>query len=660
MATASSTVGSLRAAASRERKRTRELEAWLGSLRVENGIRLVSHPVHFGGNESGEQGYAAQFVQDAALEARIGQAIASVLAIGDTTAPALELGAGTGIFSRPLVMSTAFPQYFITDTSPEFLRGTRTSIDQLGLGKQVQYVVLSGDELGRWPERTVSLVALRYTLHHVLDWERFIHVAARLLVPGGVLMFEEPCADGFVLQAAMADVMLHSPVLRRKMPGSVRRDLEFMVATTLYYARTDVDKSTAEDKHVFPVFRLLDVCREAQLVPQLYPNQGFDGGLNAASNGCGTFAAEFRHNLAVNFGFRADTLEFFDRHIDAACRDIDPIDPRGGGPIVKAVVVARKPRLDAPLLRAGTIALRAISRRIAQASPAEHSDRPAEPRPALQEGFQLTLEYPPSAAPGPRWGHGRAAHQKLRDVFESYEHVYVAQLELIAGFAGELRAIERSDPDPRQPSWINGFLPGLDCAALYTFLRSRAPRRYLEVGAGTSTKFAARARRDGRLDTVIISIDPPPRAEVDALCDVVIRQPFETASVEIFRELQSGDMVFFDGSHRTFTNSDVTVFFLDVLPSLPTGTLVGIHDVFLPDDYPPQWNDRYYSEQYLLAAYLLAGCAWLDPILAAWYVSARPDLGGRLQSLWEDPRLEGVQRHGCALWMQIGARANGM
>ena len=68
------------------------------------------------------------------------------------------------------------------------------------------------------------------------------------------------------------------------------------------------------------------------------------------------------------------------------------------------------------------------------------------------------------------------------------------------------------------------------------------------------------------------------------------------------------------------------MFFLEVLPTLPAGTLVGIHDIYLPDDYPPQWNDRYYSEQYLLAAYLLAGCRWLEPALAAWYVSSHPEL----------------------------------
>ena len=39
---------------------------------------------------------------------------------------------------------------------------------------------------------------------------------------------------------------------------------------------------------------------------------------------------------------------------------------------------------------------------------------------------------------------------------------------------------------------------------------------------------------------------------------------------------------FTTGSHRVFQNSDVTAFFLDVLPRLKPGILVHIHDIFCP------------------------------------------------------------------------------
>jgi hypothetical protein len=164
----------------------------------------------------------------------------------------------------------------------------------------------------------------------------------------------------------------------------------------------------------------------------------------------------------------------------------------------------------------------------------------------------------------------------------------------------------------------------------------------------------ARARSDGGLDTRITSIDPFPRAEVDALCDEVIRRPFETADLSVLSGLEPNDIVFFDGSHRSFMNSDATVFFLEVLPALPPGIVVGIHDILLPWDYPPEWGPRYYSEQYLLAAGLIAEDPKLLPILPCHYIATTPELDASLAPLWEDRRLQAVDRRGFAFWLVTG------
>ena len=47
-------------------------------------------------------------------------------------------------------------------------------------------------------------------------------------------------------------------------------------------------------------------------------------------------------------------------------------------------------------------------------------------------------------------------------------------------------------------------------------------------------------------------------------------------------------------------------FFLEVLPELPKGVLVQVHDIKLPFDYPAKLRERWYSEQYMLAMYLLS------------------------------------------------------
>lgn len=97
-------------------------------------------------------------------------------------------------------------------------------------------------------------------------------------------------------------------------------------------------------------------------------------------------------------------------------------------------------------------------------------------------------------------------------------------------------------------------------------------------------------------------------------------------------------------------NSDVTVFFLDILPRLPAGILVGIHDIFLPYDYPPQWGERFYSEQYLLAAYLLAEGSHIEIELPCCFVSSKPELKALLAPLYRHPRLVGMQPSGSLFW----------
>ena len=91
------------------------------------------------------------------------------------------------------------------------------------------------------------------------------------------------------------------------------------------------------------------------------------------------------------------------------------------------------------------------------------------------------------------------------------------------------------------------------------------------------------------------------------LADKVIKCTLEDALQDDFFNLEAGDIVFIDNSHRSFRASDVTVFFIEILPLLKKGVVIGIHDVFLPFDYPTEWKDRFYNEQYLLAAYLLGG-----------------------------------------------------
>jgi hypothetical protein len=216
----------------------------------------------------------------------------------------------------------------------------------------------------------------------------------------------------------------------------------------------------------------------------------------------------------------------------------------------------------------------------------------------------IFLEYPLNIRS--RYGHGLPAHGKLYDLIDANRPKYLALLSKFENYAKKLSQIaEKGDPNGTDPYWQNDYIGGLDAIAFYCFTAIDKPATYIEIGSGNSTKFVRQSIRDNGLTTRIVSIDPTPRASIDAICDEIIRKPLEDVDPTLFEQLRAGDILVLDGSHRLFQNSDVAVFFLEIMPMLPPGVLIYIDDIFLPYDYPPKWADRFYSEQYVLAAVLL-------------------------------------------------------
>ncbi len=71
---------------------------------------------------------------------------------------------------------------------------------------------------------------------------------------------------------------------------------------------------------------------------------------------------------------------------------------------------------------------------------------------------------------------------------------------------------------------------------------------------------------------------PQPRNQIDQLADRVVRAPLESIDLRVFDELAENDILFLDSSHRALQNSDVTTFFLEVLPRLRPGVIVHVHE----------------------------------------------------------------------------------
>ncbi len=273
----------------------------------------------------------------------------------------------------------------------------------------------------------------------------------------------------------------------------------------------------------------------------------------------------------------------------------------------------------------------------------------------LSPKFQtLALDYKVNFKP--RYGHGLPPHDILYDLINKNRAEYAQILRGCLAHKSVFGSIKKAadETDPNQPTWNNGFLPGLDIIGIYALLAHLKPEKYIEVGSGNSTKVAHKAIADLNLSTKITSIDPFPRAEIDQLAHTVIRKPFEDIDFSFVFDLQPNDILFIDNSHRVLPNSDAMVFFMEVLPKLPKGVVVHIHDIYLPYDYPQFMCDRFYSEQYLLAAFIMANPERFQTILPNFFISEDAELRAILNPIWQQPNLEGVETHGGSFWLRIG------
>jgi predicted O-methyltransferase YrrM len=233
----------------------------------------------------------------------------------------------------------------------------------------------------------------------------------------------------------------------------------------------------------------------------------------------------------------------------------------------------------------------------------------------------------------------------LEPFFAAAEPAMDEVLQAIAAHAG---ALARIGKEPGGPRWNQEWFPPLDAAAAYAVVRGTAPRRIVEIGSGHSTRFMARAVADGGLATQILCVDPAPRASLASLGVTHRPRVFGDADIPDIAALQAGDILFIDSSHVAMPGTDVDRLFLDVMPRLAAGVLVHVHDVLLPDAYPPAWSWRGYNEQTVVGA-LLAGEGW-GIVFASRYAATR--LAGKVASALPADLPRGMDAPETSLWIR--------
>lgn len=249
-----------------------------------------------------------------------------------------------------------------------------------------------------------------------------------------------------------------------------------------------------------------------------------------------------------------------------------------------------------------------------------------------KRGYFIPMRH---AAAGDEWM--ARPFDALRPLFQAAEPTFAAHLTAIDTLAGALGAMNGPAPQPRfDQTWF----PRLDAAAMVALVANAKPQRIVEVGSGHSTRFLARAVRDGGLSTAITAIDPQPRADLAGLPITLQRQTVQEAGLAPFEALGPGDLLMVDSSHVLMPGSDVDLALNHVLPRLAPGALVAFHDIFLPDPYPPVWPFTVYNEQNALAPLLRGGA---ELLFASAYVVRH--MGERLATHWigRQPLKEGAR-----------------
>ena len=188
------------------------------------------------------------------------------------------------------------------------------------------------------------------------------------------------------------------------------------------------------------------------------------------------------------------------------------------------------------------------------------------------------------------------------------------QLEVLSElvWGDEMSKMARDTNNRRNFDGENEFFGPGDAEILYSMIRRFRPSRIVEIGSGHSTvlavaAIAANAGDDAAYSCEHTCIEPYEVPWLEDLGVRVLRSRVEDVDLDLFRALERNDVLFIDSSHVIRPQGDVLFEYLEVLPTLRSGVIVHVHDIFTPRDYPREWvveHRRMWNEQYLLEAFL--------------------------------------------------------
>lgn len=230
------------------------------------------------------------------------------------------------------------------------------------------------------------------------------------------------------------------------------------------------------------------------------------------------------------------------------------------------------------------------------------------------------------------------------------EHQWAVLGEL-ARCAADAQFARHAEPG-RRYYWDNRVFEYADAFVLYAMLRRLRPKRWIEIGSGFSSAVLLDALdRHPELATRPLFVDPDPTRVNKLLSDAdrrrceYLQQRVQDVPLERFLELEAGDVLFVDSSHVSKIGSDVNWLFFEVVPRLPRGVYLHVHDIPPDFEYPRAWVDAgwAWNEAYLLRALLMFNTAFRIEIHPAYLAACDPAACMRLL-----PECPGI---GTSLWL---------
>jgi hypothetical protein len=158
----------------------------------------------------------------------------------------------------------------------------------------------------------------------------------------------------------------------------------------------------------------------------------------------------------------------------------------------------------------------------------------------------------------------------------------------------------------------NGMFAYGDGVFYTCMLYEYKPNKIIEVGSGfTSALLLDIVDKVQDWSPEITFIEPAPERLNSLLRDddrsnvTIIKSTLQQVNYDIFKSLNSGDLLFIDSSHYYRAGSDVYDVLNSILPNLNSGVIVHFHDIFYPwEQYPQAWLCRKYTEMPALVNFL--------------------------------------------------------